>query len=85
MTASDDVLAAVRAAIGEQAGLAGSEIDPELPVRSFGLESLHVLRAVAQIEDLLGVAIPDDALFDDLTPRALAEVVAGLPRRVELP
>ena len=85
MTTFEGVLAVVRAAVGEQAGLAEADIDPDRPVRAYGLESLHVLRAVAQIEDTLSVAIPDDALFEDLTPRALADVVAALPRRVELP
>jgi acyl carrier protein len=80
-----DVLATVRAAIGHQAGLDGAAIDPDTPVRAYGLESLHLLRAVAHIEDEIGVAIPDDSLFEELTAGALADIVAALPRRAETP
>lgn len=84
MTDPGDVLAVVREVFGRRIGRPAVEVDPDVPAMALeDMESIEVLRAIAQIEDLLGVAIPDELLFDGLTLRALAEVVTGLPRRPE--
>lgn len=85
MTTAEDVLTLVRKVFGRQVNLPADQVDPDQPAIALdGIESLHLLRAVAEIEDTLGVAIPDEVLLDDLTLRKLAEVVAGLPRRTTI-
>ena len=82
MTTVEEVLALVRTVFGRHVDLPADRVDPDQPAIALeGIESLKLLRAVAEIEDTLGVAIPDEVLLDDMTLRALAEVVVGLPRR----
>lgn len=77
-----DILTTVRTVFGRHADLPPGAVDPDLPAIALsGIESVTLLRAVAEIEDLLGVAIPDEVLLERLTIRDLADVVARLPKR----
>lgn len=79
---SDELLSTITRVFALQAGVEESVVDPDQPAAALkGLESVKLLRAVAEVEDLVGVAIPDDILLDDLTIREFASAVARLPRR----
>ncbi len=66
-------------ALSEHAGVPADRIDAdELLSAVPGIESVKALRAITQIEDALGVLIPDDFLFETATVRELAAQVAAL-------
>ena len=75
----DAVEAVVLAAIAKRLADDSPEIALDTPILALeGMESIQVLRAVAEIEDLCGVFIPDDALADAITIRDLATLVTKL-------
>ncbi len=68
----------VRALAG-QVGIEPGRIDPDRPLSAVpGIESIHVLRAVTEVEEACSVLIPDDFLFETATVRKLADFIAGL-------
>jgi len=70
------VLSTVVDVLAAQLALAPQDIDPDRPLSELpGMESVLLLRAVADIEDACGVSIPDDLLFETGTARDLALVV----------
>ncbi|WP_371649214.1 MULTISPECIES: acyl carrier protein [unclassified Streptomyces] len=76
-----DSLAVVAAAIAGEVEIATAELDLDCPIRSIpGLESVKLLRAIAEIERVRSVAIPDDFLFEAETARELAGLIEGLPK-----
>lgn len=80
--ASDEYLAIVTRALAAQTGLRAEDIDPGHGLSTIpGIESVTILRAVAQIEEICSVAIPDDFLFDVATVTDLAKFVADLAGR----
>jgi acyl carrier protein len=74
-----DVLGIVVAALAGQVGIEPGGIDADRPLSAVpGIESVHVLRALADVEDACAVMVPDDFLFEIATVRELADVIAGL-------
>lgn len=70
------VLQVVVAAICAESGLSPDGVVPELALAAIpGMESVRVLRAVAAMEDHLGVSVPDDFEFEEAT---IGELVARL-------
>lgn len=77
--AVDEALAVVLRALSDHAGVPADRIDPDGAVAAVpGIESVKALRAITQVEDTLGVLIPDDFLFETATVRQLATQVAEL-------
>ena len=75
----EHVLDIVVRALAAHSGSAAAAIDTSKPLSAIaGIESVKALRAITEIEDELGVAIPDDFLFETATVTDLAVFVAGL-------
>ena len=78
-TAVDEAVQVVLQALAEQAGVPADRIDVDDLLSAVpGIESVKALRAITQVEDALGVLIPDDFLFETATVRELAAQVATL-------
>jgi acyl carrier protein len=76
---STDALGVVIHALAGQVGIEPWLIDANRPLSAVpGIESIHVLRALAEVEDDCSVLIPDDFLFETATVRELASFIAGL-------
>jgi len=74
-----DCLAVVVDCLADQVGIDRDRIDPDRPLSAVPeVESIHVLRAIADVERICAVAIPDDFLFEASTVRELAAFVAQL-------
>jgi acyl carrier protein len=74
-----DVLGIVISALARQIGIEPGRIDADRPLAAVpGIESVHVLRALADVEDSCSVLVPDDFLFESATVRELANVIAEL-------
>ncbi len=77
-----DYLAIVVAALASEVGLHPDLIEASQELSAIeGIESLNILRAVVQIEEECGIAVPDDFLFETATVRELAELVSELAGR----
>ena len=75
----ETVAATVVAAVAAQLRATPDEVDLDLPMLALhGMESLMLLRAVAEIEDVLSVTIADDALAEVVTTRDLVTYVTRL-------
>jgi acyl carrier protein len=75
----DNCLAAVLAALAGQVGIDEALIDPDQPLSAVpDIESVHVLRAITEVEDRYGVVVPDDFLFETSTVRELSTFVYHL-------
>ncbi|MER5733827.1 acyl carrier protein [Streptomyces sp. NPDC002138] len=73
------VLGVVVRALAAHSGAAPDSIDTGKPLAAIpGIESVKALRAITEIEDELGVAIPDDFLFETATVGELAGFVVSL-------
>ncbi|MFJ5549105.1 acyl carrier protein [Streptomyces sp. NPDC093225] len=73
------VLDVVVRALAAHSGARPASIDTAKPLAAIpGIESVKALRAITEIEDELGIAIPDDFLFETATVGDLAAFVAGL-------
>jgi acyl carrier protein len=71
----DIVTQALATAIGIQPG----HIDADRPLSAVpDIESIHVLRALADLEETLSILVPDDFLFESATVRELANLIARL-------
>jgi acyl carrier protein len=76
---SDTVLQLVKDVIAEHSAMTAQSIDPQLTLAAIpGIESVKALRAISEIEDRLGVVIPDDFLFEAATVQEMATFIAGL-------
>ena len=74
-----DCLEIVIDALAGQIGISAELIDSDQPLSAIpDVESIHVLRAIADVEQTCSVVIPDDFLFESSTVRALAELVGSL-------
>jgi acyl carrier protein len=77
----EPVLAAVVQALARQVGVPAADIAPDTPLAQVPeIESVKVLRAIAEVEDSYRILIPDDFPFETATVRELAELIAGLVR-----
>ncbi|WP_051795176.1 acyl carrier protein [Streptomyces sp. NRRL S-87] len=78
-TGTGTVLDVVVRALAAHSGARPASIDTAKPLAAIpGIESVKALRAITEIEDELGIAIPDDFLFETATVGDLAAFVAGL-------
>jgi acyl carrier protein len=81
-TRATSVLSVVIQALAGQAGIEPGDIDADGPLSAVpGIESVHVLRALAEVEDACSVLVPDDFLFESATVRELADIIAALVER----
>lgn len=78
-TRDTGVLSIVIQALAGQVGIEPGDIDADCPLSAVpGIESVHVLRAIAEVEDACSVLVPDDFLFESATVRELASFIAEL-------
>jgi len=78
----DVVVKVVRSAFARALEAPEAELDPAGPLADLpGMESVRFLRAVAVLEEQLGVVIPDEALYGIGTLDELADWVLGEGRR----
>lgn len=70
---ADSVLEKVRSAIAESLGIELKEVTPESSFVSLGADSLERAQLMIEIEEVLGIEIPDD---DFLKLQTVANVVA---------
>ncbi|MCI0383406.1 acyl carrier protein [Streptomyces sp. CNQ085] len=70
-----DLTRMLRESAGEEEGvdLDGDVLDT--PFIDLGYDSLALLQVIGQIQREYGIAIPDDAVVDAETPRALLELI----------
>jgi acyl carrier protein len=81
MSADDADAAAVLRALAAQTGLQPEQIAlSDLLWAIPGMESVKVLRAIAEIEADRGVTVPDDFLFETATVADLVELISSLTR-----
>jgi acyl carrier protein len=79
---SDTTLDVVVRALARQFGLDPAHLDVDLPVTEQpGMESVLLLRAVVEIEEICDVAIPDDVLFEVSTIREFTNLIIELGGR----
>jgi acyl carrier protein len=77
-TTEDIVVVAIAAQLDSDR----DDIDLDIPMLALpGMESILLLRAIAEIEDVSGVLIPDDALVETVTVRDLVALVTELQER----
>ncbi|WP_326668655.1 MULTISPECIES: acyl carrier protein [unclassified Streptomyces] len=57
------------------------KVDADTPISAYGLDSVHTLELVVEIEDWLGISVPDDLPWKHPTIRAIADELtsAGVP------
>ncbi|MGW4652239.1 acyl carrier protein [Kitasatospora sp. NPDC004289] len=55
-----------------------SEIDPDIPLAEYGLESLYAFALSGEIEDTLGLAVEPTLVWDVDTVNALTAHLCGL-------
>ena len=65
--------------IHDKFGVAVDVIDPDAPFASYDLDSLTVAELMFEIDDALGVTVPDEAANTVTTLRQLATLIDGLP------
>ncbi|MFI6152967.1 acyl carrier protein [Kitasatospora sp. NPDC051170] len=72
-----DLTRMLRECAGEEEGidLDGDVIDT--PFIELGYDSLALLQVIGQVQREYGVIIPDDAVVDAETPRALLQLING--------
>ena len=63
--------------VAELLGLHPSDVDPAKPHSIYGLDSATALVLAADIEDELGVSLPDSVAWDHPTLRSLANHLAA--------
>lgn len=81
-TPRTDYLSIVVAALAAEAGLDPGLLAGDLELAAIeGIDSVKVLRAVVQVEEECGIAVPDDFLFETATVRDLADLVSELAER----
>ncbi|MGW2332241.1 acyl carrier protein [Streptomyces sp. NPDC001700] len=61
--------------IAEHVQLTAEEIEPDVPLANYGLDSIYALTVVTQIEDHLGLTLEPTVMWDAPTLDALVEVV----------
>ncbi|AEH10216.1 MULTISPECIES: acyl carrier protein [Protofrankia] len=70
---------AVATALANRLQMDKADIDLDLPMHLLPrIESVVILSVVVDLEDVLGVAIPDDVPFEAVTARDLAALVQEL-------
>ncbi|MGW6208643.1 acyl carrier protein [Streptomyces sp. NPDC055089] len=61
--------------IAEHVQLPAEEIDPDVPLANYGLDSLYALTVVTEIEEHLGLTLEPTVMWDAPTLNALVEVI----------
>ncbi|MFI0980759.1 acyl carrier protein [Streptomyces sp. NPDC021093] len=68
-----EVEQAVVTALAEVLGVETADIDVEAPLKGLpGMESVKLLRVVVRVEEVCGIAVPDEVLYESGTARELA-------------
>ncbi|WP_350277776.1 acyl carrier protein [Kribbella sp. HUAS MG21] len=56
---SDEVTEFLRARVATMVGLPAADVDPTAPLPSIGVDSVHAMELVADLEEWLGIEVPD--------------------------
>jgi acyl carrier protein len=78
MKSPDELLAWMRAHVGERLHKPVSEIDPDAPMDVLGLDSMEAVAMTGELERKLGLRIEPSALWEHRTLRRLARFLASL-------
>ncbi|GAA1226060.1 acyl carrier protein [Streptomyces rhizosphaericus] len=62
--------------VAEHLRMAPEEVEPDVPLSDYGLDSLYALSVVAEIEDHLGFAVDETVMWDNPTIDALLGALA---------
>jgi acyl carrier protein len=76
MTTPEELLAWMRAHVGERLQQPVSAIDPDAPMDVLGLDSLEAVAMTGELERRLGLRIEPTALWEHRTLRSLAKFLA---------
>ena len=73
-----DTLQKIKELAAAQFGTTADAIDDSAPLDQLGIDSLGFLEFLFELEDKFNIAIPQDAVANVKTLKALADVVDGL-------
>lgn len=73
-----DTLLSIKELAAKQFGGDANAIDIDAPVDQLGIDSLGFLEFLFELEDKLGISIPQESVANVKTLRELADVVAQL-------
>lgn len=73
-----DTLSSITEVAAKQFGGDAQTIDPDATVDQLGIDSLGFLEFLFELEDKLGIPIPQEAVTNVRTLRELATVIDGL-------
>jgi amino acid adenylation domain-containing protein len=65
--------------IARRAGVASADVDPRAPISGHALDSLQAMELMQAVEERLGVPVPMETFFDDVSPAELARRLASEP------
>ena len=71
-----DISQLIKQLIAQIVGLDEMDIDVNLPLSSFGLDSAAMMGVVIELEEKLGIRIDPDLMYEDLTIDKLASQLA---------
>lgn len=70
-----DTLQVIKEVAAKQFGLESAAVDPDAPIEQLGIDSLGFLEFLFELEDRVGVAIPQDSVTGVKTLAELCERV----------
>lgn len=73
---AEDLMAWLTECIAEHLGLSPDEIEAEVPLTKYGLDSIYALTIVADIEDHLGLVLEPTVMWDQPTLAALVVTIS---------
>lgn len=77
---SDEVTEFLRARVARMVGLPAEDVDPTAPLPSIGVDSVHAMELVAELEEWLGIEVPDQLAWSYPTIALISEQLAtGTP------
>ncbi|WP_446045737.1 acyl carrier protein [Streptomyces olivaceus] len=65
--------------VAEHLKMPVDDIEPDVPLSDYGLDSLYALSVAAEIEDHLGFAVDPTMMWDNPTINALLDALAEEP------
>ncbi len=71
----DDLTRMLRESAGEEEGVDLNGDVMDVPFMELGYDSLALLQVIGEIQRTYGIEVPDDAVADAETPRALLDLV----------
>jgi acyl carrier protein len=62
--------------VAEHLRMSPDEIEPDVPLSEYGLDSLYALSVATEIEDHIGLAVDPTMMWDNPTVDALVEAIS---------